>query len=220
LLQILLDNDYPRIASINLVNQASDKNVYKECKNILYRCVHSNDYSQLIKTRKTPLSSDNKLAIDLLNTLSTIYAIEKGFPVFRCTDGFLRDILSSRLKIRNLEMELGNLLPTLNNILEIIRPREAIMIIDKPIPWSMRLARKIEAFNWANPVKVIVGKCDSLLIELGSKDYHIASSDIIVLQSIKKAVDLPELYINTFKGGLSTSCNFEEMNPKWKHEIC
>ncbi len=163
---------------------------------------------------------NSKLAIDLLNTLSTIYAIEKGYPVLKCTDGFTRDILSSRLKIRNLESELEEMLPIIGKIIGILKPSEVVMIIDRPIPWSRRLAQKIEGFNWTSPVKVMVGKCDSLLIKLGVKDYYIASSDVIVLQSIKKAIDLPELYVKIFKDGLAATCDLEKMTPRWMGEIC
>lgn len=186
----------------------------------MYRCVHSKEDSKKIKSRKTRNIQNEKLAIDLLNTLSTIYAMEKGYPVFKCTDGFIRDILSSRLKIRNLRSELEEMLPSMNRVLELVNPREVVMVIDKPIPWSARLARKIGEFKWSVQVKTLVGRCDSELIKLGGNGFYIASSDIMVLQSINKAIDIPGLYLETFMGGLPNVCDLEKMTPVWKKEIC
>ncbi|MCE4606411.1 MAG: DUF5616 domain-containing protein [Desulfurococcales archaeon] len=185
----------------------------------MYRCVHSIEYSKIINSRKVRNTRNSKLAIDLLNTVSTIYAAKKGYPVLKCTDGFTRDILSSRLKIRNIGPELEEMLPVMNQILETVEPQEVVMVIDKPIPWSARLARKIREFEWSVPVETLVGRCDSELIKLGGKGFYIASSDIVILQAINKAIDLPGLYIEVFMEGLPKACDLEKMTPVWKKKI-
>jgi hypothetical protein len=214
----LLDNKYPRIASLNLINSNTEKEVSSECRNLLYRCVHPRSLSINIERKKN--SQTNKLVVDLINTLSTMYAMLHGYPVFKCTDGFLRDILSSRLKVRKMGNELLEIIPILDHLLNKLNIQETVLVIDKPIPWSKKMANSITRLKWTNNVKVEVGKADTILIEYGLNRYTVATSDIVILQRIEKAVDLSGILAIELWGGFPEQCSIPGIIDSWYTKIC
>ena len=161
-----------------------------------------------------------RIAVDLVNTLSTIYALLHGYPVFRCTDGFLRDILSSKFKVREMKNELMELIPVIYDLLDKLNVQEAILVIDKPIPWSRRMASSIRGMQWENNVKVEVGMADTLLIDYGLKGYTVATSDIVVLEKAEKNVDLPALLAEDLWGSLPGQCSIARIIDSWYTRTC
>ncbi len=164
--------------------------------------------------------SPRRIAVDLINTLSTIYALLHGHPVFRCTDGFLRDILSSKFKVREMKEELMELIPVLDDLLGKLNVEEAILVIDKPIPWSRRIASNILEMQWKRRVKVEVGMADTLLIKYGLNGYSVATSDIVVLEKTEKTVDLPALLAEDLWGGLPRQCSIAGIIDSWYTRTC
>ncbi len=149
-----------------------------------------------------------------------MYATEKSLPVFRCTDGLLRDVLSSRVKIRNLRNELIEMIPSLLELVEYLGFTETVFVIDKQIPWSAEIAAELSASYKSRGAVFRASKADTLLIELAEAGFSIATSDIVVLKRVKHVVDLPSLYME-YKGvTMSGECLLDELVKKWWRNFC
>ncbi|MCE4617249.1 MAG: DUF5616 domain-containing protein [Desulfurococcales archaeon] len=192
---LLVTQGYPRKQSLDLIFSHPSILESSICKNLANRCIHPAHLNVKIRGKRVQPETVTKLAIDLLNVTATIYAATRNEPVFKCTDGVVRDILSSKQAVRTLQTQMEES----TEILRLLRKpypnlQRIVLVIDSQIPWSKQIALKsLEALkqeSWEFEVAVS-RSADRSLIELSKKGFVIATSDIVVLQNIDRFTDIP-----------------------------
>jgi hypothetical protein len=185
----LLDREYPRSASLQLVgNRYNLDRLHRE---VLHRGVFSR---QAATQRRKRLVAPEQLAhytllVDGHNVIITTESSLVGRPLIAANDGLIRDVagISHRYRISS---QTHDVIENLCRFLHNYRPKETLFFLDAPIRQSGELAGRIRAGlkSWDLP-----GKAQALSVpekRLVGAEGVVASSDSAVLDGVRQAFDL------------------------------
>ena len=192
----LLDHEYPRSASLQLVgNRYNLDRLHRE---VLHRGVFAQEEAKQRRKRLVGPEElvDRKLLVDGHNVIITTESRFAGRPLIAANDGLIRDVagISHRYRISPLTHE------ALDNIFRLFHnhpPSEILFFLDAPIRQSGELAAILRSAlkNWN-----LTGDAQALKVPekelIGGKGI-VASSDSAVLDGVKQAIDLAAAVINS-----------------------
>lgn len=192
----LLDHDYPRSASLELVGNRYNLDALH--RQVLHRGVFARGESKQRRRRLLPPArlSGRRLLVDGHNVLITVESALAGRPLIAATDGVIRDVagISHRYRITPLTHEAVE--RTLH-LLKTYPPRETLFFLDAPIRHSGELASLLRA---ALQNLRLPGDAQTVNVpEVCLLDCHalVASSDSAVLDRAVEAVDLAAAVIGS-----------------------
>ena len=185
----LLDHEYPRSASLQLVgNRYNLDRLHRE---VLHRGVFARkEAKQRRKRLVTPEELvDRKLLVDGHNVIITTESGFAGRPLIAANDGLIRDVagISHRYRISSLTQEA---IDTLFQVLVKYPPKETHFFLDAPIRQSGELAAILRSAlkRWN-----LTGDAQALRVPekelIGGKGI-VASSDSAVLDGVQQGFDL------------------------------
>ncbi len=167
-------------------------------RNILYRCVHPKNINEEVRRKTRKELSGELLLIDFYNVTTTIGEAIEGYEVYRCTDGFIRDVASMHGRSRKDEACLLRSITTMLKIIKHAPPSEIILVVDKQISYSKVIAAKaVEKLrSLCKSYFILSPKSDVELVRL-SKELGgiVSSSDIVVLIKSPTVTDLAGISI-------------------------
>jgi hypothetical protein len=192
----LLDREYPRSASLQLVgNRYNLDRLHRE---VLHRGVFAREEAEQRRKRLVTLEEvvDRKLLVDGHNVIITTESRFAGRPLIAANDGLIRDVagISHRYRISSLTQEA---IDTLFQVLVPYPPKETHFFLDAPIRQSGELAAILRSAlkRWN-----LTGDAQALKVPekklIGGKGI-VASSDSAVLDGVKQAIDLAAAVINS-----------------------
>ena len=192
----LLDREYPRSASLQLVgNRYNLDRLHRE---VLHRGVFAREEAEQRRKRLVTLEEvvDRKLLVDGHNVIITTESRFAGRPLIAANDGLIRDVagISHRYRISSLTHEAVD---TLFQVLVPYPPKETHFFLDAPIRQSGELAAILRSAlkRWN-----LTGDAQALKVPekklIGGKGI-VASSDSAVLDGVKQAIDLAAAVINS-----------------------
>ena len=192
----LLDREYPRSASLQLVgNRYNLDRLHRE---VLHRGVFAREEAEQRRKRLVTLEEvvDRKLLVDGHNVIITTESRFAGRPLIAANDGLIRDVagISHRYRISSLTQEA---IDTLFQVLVQYPPKETHFFLDAPIRQSGELAAILRSAlkRWN-----LTGDAQALKVPekklIGGKGI-VASSDSAVLDGVKQAIDLAAAVINS-----------------------
>jgi hypothetical protein len=192
----LLDREYPRSASLQLVgNRYNLDRLHRE---VLHRGVFAQEEAKQRRKRLvTPEKlADRALLVDGHNVIITTESRFAGRPLIAANDGLIRDVagISHRYRISSLTQEA---IDTLFQVLVEYPPRVTHFFLDAPIRHSGELAAILRSAlkRWN-----LTGDAQVLKVpekELIGGEGIVASSDSAVLDGVKQAIDLAAAVINS-----------------------
>jgi hypothetical protein len=174
----LLNRGYSRKLSLDVVTARYNLNI-KE-RNLLYRCVHSDEELKIINSKKIKFEEVKNLIIDGFNMGLTILSIINKDEVFLCDDGFIRDMNLGKRKNEPAVFDVLLLLSEFLNNIGI----NFLIILDYQISKSGELSKKLKE----RKINVILSKtADKFVIFSNSP---VASNDYIILFKAKNIVEI------------------------------
>ncbi len=199
-LRFLLNQGYPRESAVNFVS-----NHYRlplKARHLLARCVFSDRETAAHRKKAVGISfvRGKRLGVDGYNVLITVEGILTGKQVILCDDGYIRDLRAIFGKYRT-----GPATPrAISEIIKLAakaRPREVVVLFDKPVSHSGELAAEIrERLGEAglSGDSLAVGGVDMRL-----RDFDVvASSDRAVIERIQAVWNIPMEIIKVKKSKL------------------
>ena len=166
----LISRGYTSSQAISIIS--SKYRLKKEDKILLKRCIHSRELNKIVQLKivDAATASRSRLCIDGFNQLLTLAAGLSGKPVYRCTDGIIRDNELGGIELTGKLGEIGSLLA---HHLSQISPRETIIVLDYQKPRSKNIAHTLkQVLNSHGLARVIIKvakKADSELKYLSPK---------------------------------------------------
>ena len=192
----LLDHEYPRSASLQLVgNRYNLDRLHRE---ILHRGVFAREEAKQRRKRLVGPEEvvDRKLLVDGHNVVITTESRFADRPLIAANDGLIRDVagISHRYRISPLTHE------AIDNIFRLLRnhsPGETLFFLDAPIRQSGELAAILRsALKRYN----LTGDAQALKVPerelIGGKGI-VASSDSAILDGVKQGFDLAAVVIQS-----------------------
>lgn len=193
-LRYLLSRGYDRSSAIKFIG---DRYLLsKEQRLLLYRAVYPEEIAILHKSKKVSPEEikGNRLLIDGFNVIWTVISAIKGYPVFLCDDGIVRDISGIHGSIIN--EEIFSELKLIISIIAQLMPNETIFFFEKQISKSGEVTKTVRILlkenNLSGDAKLVV----SPDYELTSLDGVVSTSDSIIIQKVEKIFDLAAYVIN------------------------
>jgi len=137
----LLNQDYPREASLSLVGNRYD--LPRNARQLLHRGVFADDVAQARRAKLKPLNTlaGQPLAIDGHNVLITLESALKGRVLVGADDGFIRDVAQLSRAYRN-SPATGQALTLIAAYLSRHRPGPLTILFDAPMKKSGELAEE------------------------------------------------------------------------------
>ena len=192
----LLDHEYPRSASLQLVGNRH--NLDRLHREILHRGIFAREEAKQRRNRLIGPEElvDRKLLVDGHNVIITTESRFAGRPLIAANDGFIRDVagISHRYRISPLTHE------AIDNIFRLLHnhpPSETLFFLDAPIRQSGELAAILRTAlkRWN-----LTGDAQALKVPekelIGGKGI-VASSDSAILDGVKQAFDLAAAVIQS-----------------------
>lgn len=193
-LRYLLSRGYDRSSAIKFIG---DRYLLsKEQRLFLYRAVYPEEVSLLHKSKLAPPEEikGSRLLIDGFNVIWTVFSAVKGYPVFLCDDGIVRDISGIHGSTINKEI-FSELELIVFNIVQLM-PKETIFFFEKQISKSGEIAKKVRALLKENGLFGDARLVTSPDYELTSIEGIVSSSDSIIIEKAKRIFDLAAYIIN------------------------
>ncbi|UCF02885.1 MAG: DUF434 domain-containing protein [Deltaproteobacteria bacterium] len=192
----LLDHEYPRSASLQLVgNRYNLDRLHRE---ILHRGVFAREEAKQRRNRLVGPEElvNRKLLVDGHNVIITTESRFAGRPLIAANDGFIRDVagISHRYRISPLTHE------AIDNIFRLLHnhpPSETLFFLDAPIRQSGQLAAILRTAlkRWN-----LTGDAQALKVPekelIGGKGI-VASSDSAILDGVEQGFDLAAVVIES-----------------------
>lgn len=198
----LLDRDYPRSASLQLVGNRYNLNA--KHREVLHRGIFPRKEARERRDRLVAIERlvGLKLLVDGHNVLITTESGLAGRPLIAANDGVIRDVarISHRYRISTLTRQAIHLL---FQVLHEYPPRETLFFLDAPIRQSGELAAVLRAAlkSWKLP-----GDAQTLKVPesrlIGSEDV-VASSDSVVLDGVRQGLDFAATAIKSLPQGVN-----------------
>ena len=192
----LLDHEYPRSASLQLVGNRH--NLDRLHREILHRGIFAREEAKQRRNRLVGPEElvNRKLLVDGHNVIITTESRFAGRPLIAANDGFIRDVagISHRYRISPLTHE------AIDNIFRLLHnhpPSETLFFLDAPIRQSGELAAILRTAlkRWN-----LTGDAQALKVPekelIGGKGI-VASSDSAILDGVKQAFDLAAAVIQS-----------------------
>ena len=192
----LLDREYPRSASLQLVGNRH--NLDRLHREILHRGVFAREEAKQRRKRLVGPEElvNRKLLVDGHNVIITTESRFAGRPLIAANDGFIRDVagISHRYRISPLTHE------AIDNIFRLLHnhpPSETLFFLDAPIRQSGELAAILRTAlkRWN-----LTGDAQALKVPekelIGGKGI-VASSDSAILDGVKQGFDLAAVVIKS-----------------------
>jgi hypothetical protein len=185
----LLDRDYPRSASLQLVGNRY--HLDSSQRHILHRGVFSRADSKRRRLRLLPPErlTNARVLVDGHNVLITVESALAGRPLVAATDGVIRDVagVSHRYRISSVTHKA---IDATLRLLATYGPEETLFFLDAPIQHSGELAAALRA---ALAARGLTGEAKAVRVPEAcflEQSALVASSDSAVLDQVKEAVDL------------------------------
>ena len=198
----LLDRDYPRSASLQLVGNRYNLNA--KHREVLHRGIFPRKEARERRDRLVAIERlvGLKLLVDGHNVLITPESGLAGRPLIAANDGVIRDVarISRRYRISTLTRQAIHLL---FQVLHEYPPRETLFFLDAPIRQSGELAAVLRAAlkSWKLP-----GDAQTLKVPesrlIGREDV-VASSDSVVLDGVRQGLDFAATAIKSLPQGVN-----------------
>jgi hypothetical protein len=192
----LLDHEYPRSASLQLVGNRH--NLDRLHREILHRGVFAREEAKQRRNRLVGPEElvNRKLLVDGHNVIITTESRFAGRPLIAANDGFIRDVagISHRYRISPLTHE------AVDNIFRLLHnhpPSETLFFLDAPIRQSGELAAILRTAlkRWN-----LTGDAQALKVPekelIGGKGI-VASSDSAILDGVEQGFDLAAVVIKS-----------------------
>ena len=192
----LLDHEYPRSASLQLVGNRH--NLDRLHREILHRGIFAREEAKQRRNRLVGPEElvNRKLLVDGHNVIITTESRFAGRPLIAANDGFIRDVagISHRYRISPLTHE------AVDNIFRLLHnhpPSETLFFLDAPIRQSGELAAILRTAlkRWN-----LTGDAQALKVPekelIGGKGI-VASSDSAILDGVKQGFDLAAVVIKS-----------------------
>jgi len=177
----LLNRGYSRKLALFVVNARYNLNSTE--RNLLYRCIHSDNELEIIKSKLKSIENlEGNIIIDGYNIALTLLSIIRKDFVIICDDGFIRDINLGKLKESSLIIDM--LIWTVEK-LNYQYPRiNPIIILDSQISKSGEVARYLRERG----IKVILSR--SADKEAIISNSTVCSNDFLVILKSSNIVNL------------------------------
>ena len=192
----LLDHEYPRSASLQLVGNRH--NLDRLHREILHRGIFAREEAKQRRNRLVGPEElvNRKLLVDGHNVIITTESRFAGRPLIAANDGFIRDVagISHRYRISPLTHE------AIDNIFRLLHnhpPSETLFFLDAPIRQSGELAAILRTAlkRWN-----LTGDAQALKVPekelIGGKGI-VASSDSAILDGVEQGFDLAAVVIKS-----------------------
>ena len=192
----LLDHEYPRSASLQLVGNRH--NLDRLHREILHRGIFAREEAKQRRNRLVGPEElvNRKLLVDGHNVVITTESRFAGRPLIAANDGFIRDVagISHRYRISPLTHE------AIDNIFRLLHnhpPSETLFFLDAPIRQSGELAAILRSAlkRWN-----LTGDAQALKVPekelIGGKGI-VASSDSAILDGVEQGFDLAAVVIKS-----------------------
>ena len=195
---LLLNKHYPEKSIHELVSTRYALNHFE--RSMLYRGITTFEKAEKRKTRliTTEQFKHRTIHIDLFNTLFTIAAYLRGFPVYLSNDGLLRDASESHDSNEFVD-HLVKSLDLLLNCLDVLKIPKAVFYLDNPLHLSGMIAKQIE--NRAAALKTETGiirdESPDHLIRSATEGVLSTSDSTIIDKSTLPVFDLPRHVIES-----------------------
>ena len=192
----LLDHEYPRSASLQLVGNRY--NLDRLQREVLHRGIFAREEAKQRRKRLVGPEElvDRKLLVDGHNVIITTESRFAGRPLIAANDGLIRDVagISHRYRISPLTHEA---IDTIFRLLQRHPPSETLFFLDAPIRQSGELAAILRSAlkNWN-----LTGDAQALKVpekELIGGEGIVASSDSAVLDGVEQGFDLAAVVIKS-----------------------
>ena len=192
----LLDHEYPRSASLQLVGNRY--NLDRLQREVLHRGIFAREEAKQRRKRLVGPEElvDGKLLVDGHNVIITTESRFAGRPLIAANDGLIRDVagISHRYRISPLTHEA---IDTIFRLLQRHPPSETLFFLDAPIRQSGELAAILRSAlkNWN-----LTGDAQALAVpekELIGGEGIVASSDSAVLDGVEQGFDLAAVVIKS-----------------------
>jgi hypothetical protein len=184
----LLTRGYAIKAALKLVG---DRHTLADRQRIAISRAACSDQSQERRTATSVRAraiAGEELIIDGFNLIITIEAALSGGLLMLCRDGCIRDLSSVYGSYRSV-IETGEAIRLIGNALQILRPKSAAWVLDRPISNSGRLAKRIRDLanerGWPWSIETAF-----------NPDREIASSGKIVVSSDGPLLDRAKRWVN------------------------
>jgi len=188
-LRYLLNRDYPRDASLQLIGNRY--HLDSDHRHLLRRGVFADAIAQKRRNKRVSVEElkGNGLAIDGHNCIITLESALKGRPLIKADDAFIRDIAGVSGGYRE-TAETGGALDMIMDLLRSAAPTEVHFLLDAPISGSGKLASRIRGLMGeggipgdASAVKVperVMARYEGIIV----------SSDTAVIDRAEQVFDL------------------------------
>jgi len=193
----LLNRGYNRKPALDLIS--SRYNLDKKSRLLLYRCIHSDEEIQHIRSKS--VKSVTYVILDGYNLALTLLSLIYGDEIFLCDDGFYRDLGLGKRK--NNSEEIFDMLVLLSEYLDQNKIKFEI-ILDSQISRSGELAGKL---RYRGIYAKTVRKTD---LELILSNNVICTNDFLVLNRARQIYNLLAKFIKD--SGLDTTFSFYKEN--------
>ena len=190
----LLDRGYRRTPALNFV--ADHYRLGKQDRNFIIRFVFSEKEIRNHKSKLIPFPRIRRknLVIDTYNVLVTAQAVISGKEVVRGMDGFLRDTSAVFSKYRFNE-ETKNAIEKILDILSDYGPGFVLFILDSQISRSGELASYIRERLKEKFIEGNARVSRNADREIKNLDWITATSDSVIIEKTKNAVDIIKLLL-------------------------
>ena len=188
-LRYLLNRDYPKDASIQLVGNRY--NLDRDGRHLLRRGVFPHALAEERNSKRISVADlkGNGLAIDGHNCIITLESALKGKTILLADDGFIRDISGVSGGYKE-SKETKEALEMIMDLLAEAGPRETRFLLDAPISGSGELAALIRGMMRDRGIQ---GDASAVKIPEHIMDTYkgiIASSDTAVIDQAERVFDL------------------------------
>jgi len=190
--QLLLNKKYPHKTILELIATRYSLNHFE--RSMLYRGISEKESAIDRKKRLVEASSIVKqsLHIDLFNSLFTIAAYLRGFPVYLSNDGLLRDASESHGS-EDWEEHLDKALMLTIDYLEHVQPSKVYFYVDMPIERSVLVVEKVHIHFAKSMISYAIELHESPdhLLEKATEGILASSDSTVIDRSPLAVVDLP-----------------------------
>ncbi len=187
---------YPEKASLKLVGDRH--RLSRMERNTLFRGVIPASVAEVRKEKLVSSASmrGQGLGIDWYNVLITVESFLRGFPLFVSDDGVTRDSSATHGSYRRSAIT-DRAVAAILDALSSLAPARLDAFLDSPIAFSGLMAEEMRGRFASLSIPFEVTLEHTADYPLKSYDGVVASSDSVILDSARKAFDLPRFVVET-----------------------
>lgn len=189
-LRYLLDRGYPKDYALKFV--ADHRRLVVSDRYVLSRVVVPTDLAFVRKSKAVTLHEleGKEVFVDGYNVIITVESLLGGFDVYRCDDGFLRDV---RGVFQSFKTSPGSMI-AVSRILDVLSkgtPRNVTISLDEQISRSGELAAMIRQNMVAHGLPGTCITSKNVDFELKRATGIVVTGDGNVIDAVSKVFDLP-----------------------------